>query len=230
MRRKALASAFSLPLCTCVSERRHAIADGLGGLRWHRGPNRGAHPVQGAASGFRDAGEVFVHVLWSDVDCKSTPQTTTFGSISLVRSRQPAAVACRERSGTPRALRGCTRPTAPGGPGSRRSPTGAPLLAPLRRRPTGQGCRLPDGRPRCGEWSFRMLVFIVRRRARSGNWEYYQRGARMVAECFPAEWRNRLPLSRRGGLGAMVISWLLSRFGTRNANNSACSRQSRRRR
>jgi hypothetical protein len=37
-----------------VLERRNPIADGLGSLRWHSGPNRGANLVQGAAGGFRD--------------------------------------------------------------------------------------------------------------------------------------------------------------------------------
>src|ERR1035437_1253584 len=45
-----------------------------------------------------------------------------------------------------------------------------------------------------------------------------------------APYATAASLCHRGGLGAMVISWLLSRFGTRNANNSACSRRSRRRR
>src|SRR5712691_3719455 len=50
-----------------VLERRNPIADGLGSLRWHSGPNRGANLVQGAAGGFRDTGNVFIHVLRSTV-------------------------------------------------------------------------------------------------------------------------------------------------------------------
>src|SRR5258708_3371377 len=50
-----------------VLERRNLIADGFGSLRWHSGANRRANLVQGAAGGFRDAGEVFVHALGSDV-------------------------------------------------------------------------------------------------------------------------------------------------------------------
>src|SRR2546425_5846534 len=50
-----------------VLERRHPIADGLGSLRWHDGPNRRAYLVQGAAGGFRDASEVFIDVFRSAV-------------------------------------------------------------------------------------------------------------------------------------------------------------------
>src|SRR5712692_7644444 len=50
-----------------VLERRHPIADGLGSLRWHSGPNRRAHLVQGAAGGFRDTSKVFINVFRSAV-------------------------------------------------------------------------------------------------------------------------------------------------------------------
>src|ERR1017187_3691870 len=38
-----------------VLERRHSIANGLRGLRWHNRPNRRTNLVQSAAGGFRDA-------------------------------------------------------------------------------------------------------------------------------------------------------------------------------
>src|SRR5438876_22045 len=44
-----------------VLERRNPIADGLGSLRWHSGPNRRANLVQGAAGRFRDTCKVFIH-------------------------------------------------------------------------------------------------------------------------------------------------------------------------
>src|SRR6202165_3317162 len=50
-----------------VLERRHPVADGLGSLRWHSGPNRRAHLVQGAEGGFRDTGKVFINVFRSAV-------------------------------------------------------------------------------------------------------------------------------------------------------------------
>src|SRR5713226_2426955 len=48
-----------------VLERGNAIADGLGSLRWHSGPNRCANLVQGAAGGFRDTSKVFINVFRS---------------------------------------------------------------------------------------------------------------------------------------------------------------------
>ena len=50
-----------------VLERRNPIADGLGGLRWHSGPNRRAHLVEGAAGGFRDTSKVFINVFRSAI-------------------------------------------------------------------------------------------------------------------------------------------------------------------
>src|SRR5437667_2977975 len=50
-----------------VLERRNSIADGLGSLWWQSGPNRRAKFVQGVAAGFRDACEIFVHVLRDEV-------------------------------------------------------------------------------------------------------------------------------------------------------------------
>jgi hypothetical protein len=50
-----------------VLERRNPIADGLGSLRWHSGPNRRANLVQGAAGGFRDTSKVFINVFRSAV-------------------------------------------------------------------------------------------------------------------------------------------------------------------
>ena len=50
-----------------VLERRHPIADGLGSLRWHSGPNRRAHLVQGAAGGFRNTSNVSIHVFRSAI-------------------------------------------------------------------------------------------------------------------------------------------------------------------
>src|SRR3989442_8516437 len=50
-----------------VLERRNSIADGLGSLWWQSGPNRRAKFVQGVAGGFRDACEIFVHVLRDEV-------------------------------------------------------------------------------------------------------------------------------------------------------------------
>ena len=44
-----------------VTERRNPIADGLGSLGWHSGPNRGADLVQGAAGGLRDSSKVFIN-------------------------------------------------------------------------------------------------------------------------------------------------------------------------
>src|SRR6266567_4888279 len=44
-----------------VLERRNPIADRLGGLRWHNGPDRGANLVQGAAGWFRDTRKVFIN-------------------------------------------------------------------------------------------------------------------------------------------------------------------------
>src|SRR4029077_2705807 len=46
-------------------ERGNPIADGFSSLRWRGGPNRTANFVQGAASGFGDAREVFVDVFRS---------------------------------------------------------------------------------------------------------------------------------------------------------------------
>src|SRR5258707_15406401 len=48
-----------------VLERRNPVADGLGSLRWHSGPNRRAHLVQHAAREFRDASKVFINAFRS---------------------------------------------------------------------------------------------------------------------------------------------------------------------
>jgi len=48
-----------------VLERRNPIADGLGSLLWHSGPNRCANLVQGAAGGFRDTSKVFINAFRS---------------------------------------------------------------------------------------------------------------------------------------------------------------------
>src|SRR5207245_2263842 len=50
-----------------VLECRYPVADGLGSLRWHSGPNRRANLVQRAAGRFRDASKVFVDVFRSAV-------------------------------------------------------------------------------------------------------------------------------------------------------------------
>src|SRR6266478_4090502 len=48
-----------------VLERRNPIADGLGSLRGHSGPNRRAHLVQHVAREFRDASKVFINAFRS---------------------------------------------------------------------------------------------------------------------------------------------------------------------
>src|SRR6266851_3624555 len=48
-----------------VLERRNPIADGLGSLPRHSGPNRGAKLVQGAAGRFRDTSNIFADVFRS---------------------------------------------------------------------------------------------------------------------------------------------------------------------
>src|SRR5713101_3620612 len=45
----------------------YPVADCLSGFRWHRGPDRRANLVQGAAGGLWNAREVFVHALWGGV-------------------------------------------------------------------------------------------------------------------------------------------------------------------
>jgi hypothetical protein len=44
-------------------KRRHTVADGLGGIRWHSGPNRRPKLLQSAAGGFGYPGNVFVDVF-----------------------------------------------------------------------------------------------------------------------------------------------------------------------
>src|SRR5882762_5324786 len=49
-----------------VPEGRHSIADDFGRLRRDSGTNRRAHLVKHAAGGFRNTGEVFVHIFRSN--------------------------------------------------------------------------------------------------------------------------------------------------------------------
>src|SRR5712664_2550238 len=59
-----------------VLERRHPVADGLGSLRWHSGPNRRANLLQSAAGRFRDGCQVLVRVLGSEVAFGARTVTT----------------------------------------------------------------------------------------------------------------------------------------------------------
>lgn len=63
-----------------VFEHGNPVADGFGGLRWNYGPNRRANFVQGAPGGLRNALEVFVRALGSDLSSEVVffmrPRTT----------------------------------------------------------------------------------------------------------------------------------------------------------
>jgi hypothetical protein len=61
-----------------VLERGDPIADGLGSLRRHSGPNRRAHFDQGAVGGFRDTGKIFVNASRSAVAFWRRPAIARF--------------------------------------------------------------------------------------------------------------------------------------------------------
>jgi len=56
-----------------VLEGGNPVTDGLGGLRWENGPNRGANLVQSAAGRFRDTSQIFVNTFRSGAGFRHRP-------------------------------------------------------------------------------------------------------------------------------------------------------------
>src|SRR5438093_1329190 len=74
-----------------VLERRHPIADCLGSLGWHSGPNRRANLVQAATGGFRDASKIFINILRSAAAVRRKTTIAGFPSLHAGNSKRTSA-------------------------------------------------------------------------------------------------------------------------------------------